>query len=352
MLSQLQNLQAFVANHLSDIVDWNRHVRPDAEQKTSGDHAFIVIQTGLNTFKLSCASAYVDPPPGAPYQCKALGTVQMVDRAGDRIITGPKNDATWADISKHLHVRELTDALSVARRELAEAGPTTRDAARVKLAGLVEKGQKWGIAGQMPEGVTIPFPALPADPLVSLPLVTQAEGEATRTGEPSPGAPTSEGFAGPAPYLGAPILYISNPGEQISGMMEMAGTIVKVLSHDHVSILVTPDHSEPFYRDKVARRGAPDSNGRPHKHNCWDFNPRALDAERRLIDRMDALEAENVRLAERLATLEQRKKPGPKPKGEQVIEGDEPKPLVLEPSAPSDEPEAAAPERERDEAAA
>ena len=37
MIAQLQNLQAFVANHLADVVDWSRDVRPDPNRKTSGE---------------------------------------------------------------------------------------------------------------------------------------------------------------------------------------------------------------------------------------------------------------------------------------------------------------------------
>ncbi len=116
MIAQIQGLKYFVANQLSDVVDWPKHVRVD-EKKTTGDHAFVDIATPFNRYKMAICSSYIEPPPGAPLACKSLGTVTFDDLADNKHIVGPKADLTWTDISKYVHVRELTDALAAARRE-------------------------------------------------------------------------------------------------------------------------------------------------------------------------------------------------------------------------------------------
>ena len=61
MIAQLQNLQAFVAQHLADVVDWSRDVRPDPNRKTTGDHAFIVVKTPFNSYEMTVRSATLRP---------------------------------------------------------------------------------------------------------------------------------------------------------------------------------------------------------------------------------------------------------------------------------------------------
>jgi hypothetical protein len=53
---------------------------------------------------------------------------------------------------------------------------------------------------------------------------------------------------------------------------------------------MTPDHSEPSYRDNLPRRGSPAGNGRVHQFNCWDFNPEALRQANRLRHLEEAIE--------------------------------------------------------------
>jgi urease beta subunit len=301
MISQLANIQAFVTKQLIDVIDWGRDVRPDSDHKTTGDAAYIVIKTAHNRYKLAVLSSYIDPPAGAPVECRSLGTVIFDDPADSKHIVGPKSDAVYAQISKHVHVREYTDALAAVRRELAEAPLPTKgedgsvkydpaQAARVKLADLVAKAKVWGIEAAIPKlspaiqdagcthsdlakesaGILVSAPAAPQPSLVP-PLVLVGGGE--------------------KPWLGMPVLFITNPAEQISGMQHIPGTCVKVLSDDRISIFMTPDHSEPSYRDGLPRRGSPAGNGRVHQYNCWDVNPeftaffsRMRDAEMRLRD--------------------------------------------------------------------
>lgn len=285
MIAQIQGLQHFVANHLSDVVDWSKHVRPELERypkqgdgkpQQSGDYAYILISTPFNRYRMSIASSYLDPPPGAPLACKSVGTVTFDDMADNKHIVGPKSDQTWTDISKHIHVRELTDALAAARREAAEATVETAGPARVKLAELAERANKWGVAAKVPEAAT-----LAAGDSLGVEHIIKAQDVLRSQPDPAFDAPVHS--IGPpvvasrdAPWLGAPVVFITNPGEQISGMQEIVGWCVKVYSHDRISLFMTPDHSEPSYRDNLPRRGSPAGNGRVHQFNCWDFNAKFM----------------------------------------------------------------------------
>lgn len=320
MIAQLSNIQQFFAQHMTDVLDWGRHVRPDPEHKTTGDAAYVTIDSGLNRYKLSCLSSYVDPPSGAPYQCKALGTVTFDDFAGSKHIIAPKSDATWAEISKHIHVRELTDGLAIARRELAEASPETVGAVRVRVAELVARAQKWGVEAkglpalsEVPKTIVAPSQWTPEE-LAELakpnapPVFTVRDERASAATTVSTDKPLQFGdsyrrpdgtvdvFMGPVPidkpFLGCPILFITNPGESITGMTEIPGWCVNVHSDETISAFVTPDHSEPMYRDKMHRRN-PAKNIRS---NCWDFNEQLMAPYR--------MAAEVERLAERVAELE------------------------------------------------
>lgn len=330
MIAQIQGLEAFVRNHLADVADWTKHVRVDPEHKTTGDQAYIVIATPFNRYKMSILSSYIDPPPGAPLQCKSLGTVTFYDPAEAKQIVGPKADLTWTDISKHIHYREYVDALAGARRELAEApAPTLNEDGtvkydhaapiRVRLADLVARAAKWGIA------------APSTRPLVdrrdpdhwvnkAADIVKEQDAKAAETAPVhSVGPPVVA--SGEAPWLGAPVLFFTNPGESISGMSEIVGWCVKVMSRDRISVFMTPDHSEPSYRDNLPRRGSDAGNGRVHQFNCWDFNPAALRELSRIRHLQQAIEKmadegnldrkEMAQLAARVATLESEQlKPG------------------------------------------
>jgi hypothetical protein len=159
MLSQLQNLRAFVGNHLADVIDWNRHVQPDPARKTNAEVAGIIITTPFNRYLMELGTSYSEPPPAASFACKSLGWVAFHDDAANKHFLGPKADLLFADIAKHVAVRELTDALSAARREVAEASPEMAGAARVKFTEIAERAKKRGIDVNVPEG-----PAVVAQP--------------------------------------------------------------------------------------------------------------------------------------------------------------------------------------------
>jgi hypothetical protein len=75
------------------------------------------------------------------------------------------------------------------------------------------------------------------------------------------------------PWIGCPAIFITNPGEQISGMQTIPGHIVRIQPDGRICMFLTADNSEPIYRDNLHRRGSPAGNGRVHQFNCWDFNP-------------------------------------------------------------------------------
>jgi hypothetical protein len=160
MLSQLQNLQTFIANHLVDVIDWRRHVQLDPEYKSTGDVSHILITTPFNRYRMALGTSYSEAPAGAPIACKALGWIAFDDSAANKHIVGPKADLTYMDISKYIHVRELTDALAAARHEVAEAGPEKVGAARMRLADIADKAKKWGIQAKVPDGpvAAVPLP--------------------------------------------------------------------------------------------------------------------------------------------------------------------------------------------------
>lgn len=282
MIAQIQGLQAFVANQLGDIIDWSKHVRPDPEFKTTGDHAQVEIKTPFNRYTMSIRSSYIEPPPGAPLPCRSLGTVTLDDAAADKHIVGPKSDNTWTEISKHIHTRELTDALAVARRESAEAPKELAGQARVRLADVAAKAKKWGVAvrpgeesGMMPplDVKIIPDGSSEAQAATAAALTEPFHGAVVINSSTADDTASASSPRPGAPWLGCPVIFVTNPGEQISGMQEIPGQCVKVLSDDRISVFMTPDHSEPSYKDNLPRRGSPAGNGKVHQFNCWDFNP-------------------------------------------------------------------------------
>lgn len=277
LISQAQNIRQFVTTHLTDVIDPTRHFRDDPDRATTGDQAFAIIRTPFNSYQLSVASAYITPPAGAPQECKQLGTVTFLHSATGQRIVGPKADKTWRDISRVIHEAELADGLADAKRALAEAAPHEVASCRVKLAELAERAKKWGIEAKLPP-VPVDFEA-PGN-------WTPQEQAALQTDKPPivyndprhiPASqtvhPIDSASDAPAPYIGAPIIYITNPGEQISGMQEIPGHVVKVHSPDRITICITPDTSEICYKTNLPRRGSDAGNGHVHKYNCWDFNP-------------------------------------------------------------------------------
>ena len=77
MLSQIQGLKVYVSNHLMDVIDWNRHVQPEADQKSASDVARILITTPFNRYKLAMGTAYAEPPAGAPIACRSVGWIRI-----------------------------------------------------------------------------------------------------------------------------------------------------------------------------------------------------------------------------------------------------------------------------------
>lgn len=285
-IAQIQNLQAFIVSQLSDVIDWGKHVSADPAHKSSGDLVHILIATPFNRYKMSVRSTYIDPPPGAPVECKSLGTVTFDDFAGNKHVVGPKADLVFTEISKHVHVREYTDALAAARREMAEAPAELAGAARVKLADLAARAKKWGITAKVPEGppqldpvgYAPPTPAFVATMEKAVEMATQVSAVSS--------AMLSIVPAAGEPWIGCPIIFITNPGEAVSGMTEIPGHCVKIMSADRISIFITPDNSEVTFRDNLPRRGSAAGNGRVHQHNCWDFNPHYA-RERKRLDHLE-----------------------------------------------------------------
>jgi hypothetical protein len=84
-IAQLQNRQAFVANH-SVTSSTGETIR-----KTTGDQAYIVISTDHNGVPHVGDEAPISiPHAGTPNACKSLQTVTFTDMAGDKHIVGWK----------------------------------------------------------------------------------------------------------------------------------------------------------------------------------------------------------------------------------------------------------------------
>lgn len=302
-IAQVQNLKAFVDSRLTDVVNWSRHVRidDDAGRKSTADHAFITIKTDHNRYQMSVCSTYIEPPAGAPIMCRSLGTITFDDAAGDKHIIGPKSDQTLIDIAAHIHSRELTDALAAARREAAEAPPERAASVRIKLADIAAKAARHGIKIRDGE-----------DKAAVAPSVAEIAAAPSHHGVPimAIGADLDRPIARPdgfveiqpppvphdeTPWLGCPVIFITNPGEAISGMQEIPGHVVKILPGDRIAMFMTPDHSEPRHADNLPRRGSDAGNGRVHRFNCWDFNPhyaRQLARIRHLEEAIDKISEE------------------------------------------------------------
>jgi len=310
-VAQLQNLRSFAHLHLADVVDWARDVRVD-EKATTGDQAFVVIKTPYNSYKMSVLSSYITPPPGAPTMCSSLGTVTFDDLAGDKHVVGPKADNTYNEISAHIHQREYTDALAICRRDLAEAPKDRVPIVRAKLAGLIAGAKKWGVKVSAADELAATVAEVPVNVAPKLEELAQTAVPPIEDADlrPSPHIIYGRIYGRPeAPvtgeaFVGMPVIFVTNPGEQINGMQEIPGTIVAI-NDDKVAVFVTPANSEPRYYDRLPRRSA------IHKFNCWDVSPWFA----ALLERINKLEhpviepaptKTEVFFSERLAKLEAR----------------------------------------------
>jgi hypothetical protein len=141
MISQLQTLQQVVITHLGDVVDWKKHVHTHPDRKSATDASYVEIRTPFNRYTLGMGTAYADPPSGAPVECRSRGWIMFDDPVGHKHIIEPKADAAYTQISKHIHFRELTDALAAARQQLAEPVRRARRWLRANRPALIRPHQ-------------------------------------------------------------------------------------------------------------------------------------------------------------------------------------------------------------------
>ncbi len=252
MLSQLANLQGFVNSKLSDVINWQQHVRPandimtktwlerDYQRETTGDRAYIAIKTPFNAFWMSSLGTYVEPPAGAPTECRSLGTIA-------------RNDATFHKIAEHVRTRELIENIKDTRRQLAENPPTPQ--LKSKWDTLLIKAKERGL------DITS------FDSNFKMPDMAVINSELAERNAPLPHAAVTDAKDPDGLYVGCPVLFITNPGEHISGMFEIPGIVTKTHGQGRIAGIFFPDHSEVMHRDYVYHRTG------PIKSNCWDFNP-------------------------------------------------------------------------------
>jgi hypothetical protein len=323
VLNKLNDVREFRSHHLADIPHVVK-VEPDPKRTSNGFEAHANIVTSFNRYEMAIYSSHLPPPAGAPPECASLGSIEFYDRVDDTRILGPRCDRVFIDVSRRIHHREFTDAIAVARRELAEAGPDIIKAAQAKLGALVSAAAKWGVTGSVP--LAPPEAAKPAE---AVPVAVEIEKASLAPSMPAIHVSAQPSLAPSdpnhlAPFVGAPAIFVANPGEQIAGVNELAAIIVRVHPDGvHVGLLIFIDDSETVHRVKIVRRGADAGNGRVHRSNCWDFNPVFLAERERVrriektLDNLDDVVAENAKLAERIAVLEAKPKRGrpSKPEG-------------------------------------
>jgi hypothetical protein len=314
----MMDIRDFAGRHLADIIDVTTGVKPDPQHTSNGFEAHAEIISPFNRYRMSVHSSHLAPPAGAPTECRSLGTVIFHDPATDTQIVGARSDQTLIDISRHVHHREYTDKIAHARRELAEAGPDVIKARQEKLGSLVSAGAKWGVSGSVPMAPS----TKDTEPLAVPSTASLAPDTVPPTAAAAVPSLTLRAVLDESqPFVGAPVIFITNPGEQISGMQELPAIIVRVdARRQTVCLLVFIDDSETVHRLNIPRRGSDAGNGRVHKHSCWDFNPvyarERAQAEadgKRLAElgaAIDALAAENKQLVDRIAALEAKPKRG------------------------------------------
>jgi hypothetical protein len=316
IVAQIQNLRFFVTAQLGDVIDWNKHIEPDPVRTTTGDIAYVQIKTAYNTYKMAMGSAYAEPPAGAPSVCRSLGWVTFQHVGEDKYLLNPKNDLAYQDISKHIHERELTDALAACRRELAEAKDADEaQLIRIRMKEIAVKAERWGIKAHVPEAPQAPKIA----DIGALPLHRNVP---IRTVE-SPIDAQGGGHAyGLAPFVGAPIIYYC--ADRIAGMEQVPGILIRIQRDGRAALQLFADLNEIQFKDNIVRRGSDAGNGRVHTSNCWDFNPEWLEEQARirsLEDVVDRLRREAMdritKLEGAVISLEAKPKRGrpPKPEG-------------------------------------
>jgi hypothetical protein len=291
MLPQFKTIENFVFEKLNDVVDYRKELRLDPNKSNRGDPSHAEIVTRFNRYELSFQSCYLTPPEGAPVECRTLGTVIFFDPAEGRRIVAPKGDAVYAEISRHIHVREYTDAVAQARRELAEASGERADEARVKLARIAVEASKWGVKAVVPPAPDVQHQAATA-------LLDRGTQPAAGYSDPQsvgdmpappPAAPVAM-LDGPTPWPGMPIIFIPNTGEMWSGMKEVPGVCAKLQDDGRLSVVLFVEGAEVQSRDNLYRRG-PDGNGHFHKSNVWDYNPHWLAEQERIRELGDQVAA-------------------------------------------------------------
>lgn len=280
MLTQLSNLQNFINNHLRDVVDWRKNVLPandpslkdkverSLQRETTGDQAHVVICTDYNKYYLAAVSVYVDPPMGAPLECRTLGTVMFEELTSDAPVRfiRPRQDQTFIDIARQVRKSELKSCIADVRRQLAECdNDEQRKILSGRLPALAAKAKEYGV-----EIVGLPIPAAETTmPQVEVGEVISQVKVARDTVQRLENdrqhfvnTPVSDDL-----YVGCPIIYVTNPGEAIAGQREIPGVVNKIYAGDRISGCFFPDHSEVMHKDNLVRRG-----GLVH-FNCWDYNP-------------------------------------------------------------------------------
>lgn len=293
VVAQIQNLRGFVTSHLCDVIDWQKHVRDDPVKQTTGDIAYIEIVTPFNRYKMAIGSAYAEPPHGAANECRSLGWVTFDDNARDKHVLAPKNDLTYQDIAKHIHVHELTDAIAEGRRHIAEAAsPREAQAAHVKLREVAAKAEKWGIKVRLPEEPVVHVLEDGVTEGETVPSLSLAE---TQHMPPTGTLTYHPASRGPAPFVGASIIYYC--ADRIAGMEEVPGILIRVQADGRAALQLFADLNEIQFKDNIHRRGTDAGNGRVHTSNCWDFNPAWL-AEQERIARLEADNKFNKELIE------------------------------------------------------
>jgi hypothetical protein len=329
MLNRMHDIRELSGRFFGEIIDVTAAVQPDPERASDFITGHAVLTTPFNKYKLSTYSPHGSQPSGAPQECQSLGSVEFFDPASDTRILGARSDRTCLDIARHLGFREFTDRIAHARRALAEATPDAVKPAQAKLSDLVSRAAKWGVLGSVPMAPptkdTAPSAPLPSEPHASPP---HTSAPVAGSAPPVPSLTSHVALEGSQPFVGAPVIFATNPGEAISGMSELPALIVRVDGRRQtVSLLVFIDDSETVHRLNIPRRGSDAGNGRVHQHGCWDFNPRWLadqDRIRQLEGRVASLEklvADQLpTLTDRIAAIESasvktRRVRPPKPEG-------------------------------------
>jgi hypothetical protein len=345
MLPQSKVYEQRAITDLGDLPGFNvkRDIKPipGANGRIEADPSVMEINTGNNKFRLMLQTAHFVPPPGAPMQCRALGTVVFDDPADGFHLTDAKNDKTYTIIANHMKKREFTDRIAVARSELAEANSSEKAAnVRVKLTRLIELGKKYGIEAKAPDepvSVAPPVAIPPAE--ASSPIrpatpynVNFNPPVASKSPEPPAPAPVAytPGSHELQPFLGCPVVFIPNRGEERSGLREVPAVCVRIFPDGRISAVLLMENAEITTRENLYRRGTDAGNGRVHLTNCFDISPeyvrdqnRLRDLEKsvaELMDRLAAIDAAAVEAAEVLAENVKPQQPdrAPKPRRRKV----------------------------------